>query len=136
MPRDVPDRATLLGAMTMLTRTLGFVNAPAFMQRVIARCADALCDISYYKQNRELLCGALRDYGYELVEPGGALYAFPQTPIADDAEFIGVLTKQKVLAVPGSGFGRAGHMRVSFCVDRQTIERGLAGFKAAMDEVR
>ena len=136
VPRDVPEREALLGAMTMLTRTLGFVNAPAFMQRVIARCADALCDVSYYKQNRELLCGALRDYGYELVKPGGALYAFPKTPIADDAEFIGVLTKQKVLAGPGRGFGRAGHMRVSFCVDRRTIERGLGGFKVAIDEVR
>lgn len=136
VPAAVPDQGVLLGAMTMLNRTLGFVNAPAFMQRVIARCADALCDVSFYRQNRDLLCNALREFGYELNLPRGALYAFPRTPIADDAAFVDILLKQRVLAVPGRGFGRPGYMRLSFCVDRRTIERGLPGLKAAMAEVR
>jgi len=135
VPRRVPQRELLLGAMTMLNRTLGFVNAAAFMQRVITRCAGALCEVGFYKQNRDLLCGALRDYGYELKTPGGALYAFPKTPIPNDVEFVNVLLKHGVLVVPGQGFGRPGHMRVSFCVERQTIERGLAGFQAAIREV-
>jgi len=136
VPRSVPGRETLLNAMTMLNRTLGYLNMPAFMQRVIARCADALCDVSFYRTNRDRVCDALREFGYELDTPGGALYAFPKTPIADDVEFIEVLIRHKVLAVPGRGFGWPGHMRVSFCVDRQTIERGLPGFKAAIEEVR
>jgi aspartate aminotransferase len=136
IPPRVPDRDVLLGAMTMLNRTLGYVNMPAFMQRVVARCADALCDVSFYRQNRDLLCDGLRASGYDLIVPGGALYAFPKTPIDDDVEFVDVLMKQKVLAVPGRGFGRPGHMRVGFCVDRQTIERALPGFKAAIEQVR
>jgi aspartate aminotransferase len=136
VPPAVPDRAVLLGAMTMLNRTLGFVNAPAFMQRVIARCADALCDVSFYKQNRDLLCGALREFGYELLTPRGALYAFPKTPIADDAAFVDLLLKHRVLAVPGRGFARPGYMRLSYCIDRRTIERALPALKAAIDEVR
>jgi aspartate aminotransferase len=135
VPKSVPGRETVLGAMTMLNRTLGFLNLPAFMQRVVARCADALCDVDFYRQNRDLLCNALQEYGYELIMPGGALYAFPKTPIDDDVEFVDRLIRHKVLAVPGRGFGRPGHMRVSFCVDRQTIERGLPGFKAAIEEV-
>ena len=127
VPHSVPDRKLVLGAMAMLNRTLGFVNASAFMQRVIASCADALCDVSFYRENRDLLCNALLDYGYELNVPGGALYAFPRTPLADDAEFVDVLMKHKILAVPGRGFGRPGYMRLSFCVDRKTIERGPAG---------
>ena len=136
VPPTVPEKALLLAALTMLNRTLGFVNASAVMQRVIARCADALCDVGFYRQNRDLLCGALRQYGYELVTPRGALYAFPKTPIADDPAFVELLVRHRVLAVPGRGFGRPGYMRLSFCVDRRTIEGGLAGLQAAIDAVR
>lgn len=136
VPNATPERGLLLGALTMLNRTLGFVNAPALMQRVIARCADALCDLSFYRANRDRLCHALRDYGYDLILPQGALYAFPKSPIDDDAAFSDILLKHRVLAVPGRGFGRPGYLRLAFCVDRATIEGGLPGLKAAIDEVR
>lgn len=136
VPNATPERGLLLGAMTMLNRTLGFVNAPALMQRVIARCADALCDLSFYRGNRDRLCHALRDYGYDLIMPRGALYAFPKSPIDDDAAFSDILLKHRVLAVPGRGFGRPGYLRLAFCVDRATIEGGLPGLKAAIAEVR
>ncbi len=136
VPQTVPERRTILNAMTMLNRTLGYVNMPAFMQRVVSRCADALCDVSFYRKNRNLLCNALLEYGYELTMPGGTFYAFPKTPIEDDVEFVDVLMEHKILAVPGRGFGRPGHIRVSFCVDHETIERALPGFKAARQEVR
>ena len=126
----------LLNALTMLNRTLGFVNAAAFMQRVIARCANALCDVDFYRGNRDLMCNALLDFGYELNVPQGALYAFPKTPLADDGAFIDVLIKHRVLGVPGSGFGRPGYMRLAFCVDRDTIERSLPALRAAINEVR
>jgi aspartate aminotransferase len=136
VPAAAPERAALLNAMTMLNRTLGFVNMPAFMQRVLARCADALCDVNFYRTNRDLLCSALRRFGYDLHVPGGALYAFPKTPIADDVAFMEVLTRHRILAVPGTGFGRPGYMRLSYCVDRPTIERSLPSFQAAIEEVR
>ncbi len=136
VPRGLPGREAVLGAMTMLNRTLGYVNAPAFMQRTIARCADALCDVDFYRKNRDLLCQALLEFGYDLKVPGGALYAFPRSPIEDDAAFVDVLLKHRILAVPGRGFSRPGHIRLSFCVDRETIERALPGFKAALEEVR
>lgn len=132
IPPRTPERPQLLAAMAMLNRTLGYVNMSAFMQRVIARCADALCDVRFYRANRDLLCDALRDYGYELIVPRGALYAFPKTPI-DDVEFVEKLIRQKILTVPGRGFGRPGHIRISFCVERRTIERALPGFKAALE---
>lgn len=134
--QTVPDRGPLLGALTMLNRTLGYVNAGAFMQRVIARCASALCDVSFYRRNRDLMCNALLDAGYELIMPQGALYAFPRTPLADDAAFCDMLLKHRVLAVPGRGFGRPGYMRLAFCVDRATIERSLPALRAAINEVK
>jgi aspartate aminotransferase len=136
VPPGVPAREQVLGALAMLNRTLGFVNASAVMQRIIARCASAMCDLRFYRENRDLLCNALRDFGYELIVPGGALYAFPKTPDPDDAQFANVLLKHRILAVPGRGFGRPGYMRLAFCVDRQTIERALPGLQAAIKEVR
>lgn len=136
VPPGVSSRGELLGAMTMLNRTLGFVNMSAFMQRVIARCADACCDSSTYQANRDLLCRALRDFGYELNEPGGALYAFPKTPIPDDAAFVELLLRERVLVVPGRGFGRPGHIRISFAVEPETLERGLEGFRKAARAAR
>ncbi|MGD8454042.1 MAG: pyridoxal phosphate-dependent aminotransferase [Phycisphaerae bacterium] len=136
VPHTVPQREVVLAAMTMLNRTLGFVNAAALMQRIVARCADALCDVDFYRQNRDLLCGALREYGYDLHVPGGALYAFPRTPLADDAAFAEVLLRHKILVVPGKGFGRPGYMRIAFCVERKTIERALPGFEAAIRETK
>jgi len=136
VPPDVPEQALVLGAVTMLNRTLGFVNAPALMQRAIARCADALCDARLYRENRALLCDALVEYGYDLVKPQGALYAFPRTPIDDDPAFVDVLLQHHILTVPGRGFGRPGYMRIAFCVERKVIERALPGFKAAMAQVR
>lgn len=134
LPPRIPGRTQLLSAMIMLNRTLGFVNMSAFMQRVLARCAAALCDQSMYRRNRDLLCGALLEMGYELVPPGGAMYLFPRTPIADDMAFVDILTRHHVLAVAGRGFGRAGHIRISFAVETSVVERSLPAFRAAREE--
>lgn len=131
LPPVLPNRQLILNAMTMLNRTLGFVNMSAFMQRVLARCVAAECDQSVYRSNRNRLCSALREIGYELEMPGGAFYAFPRTPLADDIAFCDLLTKERILAVPGRGFGRPGYMRLSFAVEPVVIERSIAGFHAA-----
>lgn len=136
VPRNLPERDVVLNAFTMLNRTLGFVNAPALIQRVVARCADAMCDREFYRGNRDLLCNALTEYGYDLVMPRGALYAFPKTPLENDPEFVDLLLQHHILTVPGRGFGRPGHMRISFCVERRVIERALPGFRAAIGQVR
>ncbi len=131
VPPELPGRDALLAGLTMLNRTLGFVNAPALMQRVVARCADAICDLSMYRQNRDRLCAALREMGYAFVEPAGALYVFPRTPI-DDVQFAHELAERRVLVVPGRGFGREGHIRISFCVPPETIEGALPVLRDAL----
>ncbi len=133
---DLPERESFLAAATMLNRTMGFVNAPALVQRVIARCARSLCDVQFYRRNRDLLCDALRSFGYELTMPGGAFYAFPRTPIPDDVAFTELLLRRRVLCVPGRGFGRAGYMRVAFCVEPRTIEAALPAFRDVLGDLR
>ena len=126
----------LLGAMSLTNRILGFVNAPALMQRVIARMQGLSVDISAYARKRELLCNGLSESGYDFVKPPGTFYLFPRTPIADDVEFVKALQKELILVVPGSGFGGPGHFRIAFCVSDDTIIKSLPGFKRVMDHFK
>ena len=70
--------------------------------------------------------------GYDAPRPQGSFYVFPRTPIADDVAFIRRLMAEGILAVPGSGFGRAGYMRLSLTIGREEMERSLGGFERAI----
>ncbi|MBW2607249.1 MAG: pyridoxal phosphate-dependent aminotransferase [Deltaproteobacteria bacterium] len=123
----------LKAAMAVTNRILGFVNAPALMQRVVARLQGISVDISEYARKRDLICNGLADSGYEFMKPSGAFYLFPRTPISDDVEFVRSLQKELILAVPGSGFGGPGYFRIAFCVDDDTIKNSIPGFKRVME---
>ncbi len=122
-------KADLIAGMTLANRILGFVNAPALMQRVVAELQDASVDVAAYQRKRDLLCDGLADCGYDFVKPKGALYVFPRTAVADDVKFVQALQEELILTVPGSGFGRPGHFRIAFCVADDTIVDALPGFK-------
>jgi aspartate aminotransferase len=119
----------LMAGMALTNRILGFVNAPALMQRVVACMQGMSVDINEYKRKRDIFCEGLADAGYTFTTPPGAFYLFPQTPIADDVAFVKELQKELILVVPGSGFAGPGHFRIAFCVDDQTIAKALPGFK-------
>jgi aspartate aminotransferase len=119
------ERRELIAAMTFVTRTLGFVNAPALMQRVVRGLQGVSVDPREYEERRNLLCGALERSGFEFVWPDGAFYLFPKSPEPDDVRFVKRLAERLVLTVPGTGFGTPGHFRISFCMAKETIERAL-----------
>lgn len=122
-------KESLISAMILANRILGFVNAPALMQRVVRYMQDDCVDIKLYRKKRDLLCHALTDYGYDFVYPKGAFYVFPRSPIPDELVFVRALREENILTVPGRGFGRPGHFRIAFCVDDSVIEGALPGFK-------
>ena len=132
---EIDEKMPLTGALTLANRILGFVNAPALMQRVVAELQGASVDNSIYTKRREVFCKILADAGYEFMPPKGAFYVFPKSPIADDAEFVSRLQDQKILAVPGRGFGAPGYFRLAFCVEDSVIERSAEGFRKAMESV-
>ena len=127
-PND-PGKADLLDALNFSLRTLGFVNAPALMQRVVAGMQRASVDIDIYRKKRDLLYGSLTKIGYECVQPDGAFFVFPKSPIPNDTEFVAELQKELVLVVPGVGFGTPGFFRASYCVDDWVIEGSINGFR-------
>lgn len=133
---EMEDKANLLDALTLANRILGFVNAPALMQRVVAELQDVSVDTSIYARRKELICSVLKDAGFTFTEPKGAFYVFPQTPISDDVKFVALLQEEKILAVPGTGFGSPGHMRIAFCIPGDVITRSAESFKRAVDKAR
>ena len=130
------DRLALRQAMTFTNRTLGFVNAPGLFQKAIAQSQDACVPISVYRELRDIFCQGLEEAGLQLERPQGAFYLFPRAPIDDDVAFVQLLLKQRILAVPGSGFGRKGHFRVCYCVTEREIRGSLPGFKQVVQEAR
>ena len=127
-------RADLMNAMALTNRIIGFVNAPALMQRVVAEMQGMSVDVSLYKRKRDLLCDGLRESGYDFITPPGAFYLFPKTPIPDDVEFVRALQEELILVVPGSGFMGPGHFRIAFCVEDGTIVKAMPGFKKVMQK--
>ena len=119
----------LTAALTFATRTLGFVNAPATQQRAIASLQGRNIDPALYRKKRDRLLPTLRDLGFEIVEPTGAFYIFPKSLNPDDVAFVRELQEERILTVPGTGFGRPGHFRISYCCPDETIERALPGFE-------
>ena len=128
---EMPGKELVLGALTLANRILGFVNAPALMQRAVAQLQDVSADNSIYARRLEVFCKVLDAAGITYVRPKGAFYLFPQVPI-DDVEFCRLLQEQKILAVPGRGFGMPGYIRLAFCVDEKVIAGSVEGFKKAM----
>jgi aspartate aminotransferase len=122
---------TLRNACTFTNRILGYINAPAIWQRVVLRAADAVPEVAEYERRRDRMCEMLRRIGYHFAVPRGTFYVFPQTPIPDDVAFVRELVHEGILAVPGSGFGRSGYLRLALTAPCEVIERAEPGFARA-----
>lgn len=124
-----PGIGELMEGLIMTNRILGFVNAPALMQRAVARLQGIGVDVAPYQRNRDALCRGLADAGFDFFTPQGAFYLFPRSPIEDDVAFCREMLQHLVLVVPGSGFGLAGHFRMAFCVAPEVVEGALPAFR-------
>jgi aspartate aminotransferase len=119
----------VIAAVIFANRTLGFVNAPALMQRLVETLQRNSINIREYEEKRDLFYNSLKAYGYQVVKPQGAFYLFPRTPIEDDVSFVKELQSKRILTVPGRGFGKPGHFRIAYAVEGKVIEKALPGFK-------
>ena len=126
----------LFGGMVFCNRTLGFVNAPAFMQRVVAGLQDVQVEMSGYLAKRDKLYHQLTASGYQVVKPQGAFYMFPRALEQDDVAFVRKLQEQLVLVVPGTGFGMPGYFRISYAVEDRVVDGALAGFARVAEQYR
>ncbi len=125
-------REAILGA----GRALGYVCAPSLLQRTVKECLGVSADIKAYEKNRDILVGALSEYGYETVKPSGAFYLFVKAPDGSGERFSEEAKKLDLLVVPSEDFGTRGYVRLSYCVDTEMILRSLPAFKKLMERYK
>jgi aspartate aminotransferase len=138
---EAPDGEDLMAALIYATRVLGFVNAPALMQRVVAKLTGERVAVEVYKKRRDAFMKVLDDAGIEYLKPEGAFYLFCKVPPAggaagDDKAFSDCLKKHLILGVPGSSFGAPGWIRFAYCVDESVITSSATAFKEVAAEWR
>ncbi len=121
----IPDSELLANICIFNTRTLGYVNAPALMQRVIQASCDAKVDVEDYRQRRDMLYNHMVNCGFSIKKPQGAFYLFVKSPVADEMEFVEKAKNYNILIVPGRGFGMPGYVRMCFCISKKTIQASL-----------
>jgi len=130
----LPDATLIFDGLVFANRTLGFVNAPALMQRLIGSLQGTTVGVEIYQERRDLLYIHLTKLGFKLIKPQGAFYLFPKSPIADEIAFCQAAQKYNLLLVPGSGFGASGYFRIAYCVSRETILNSFEAFRKLAEE--
>lgn len=127
----------LVAGLILTNRILGFVNAPAVGQKLLAKALGHEVDSSIYAARRDAMAEVLTEAGIQFSLPQGAFYFFPRIPKGcDDAAFVNDLMQEQILAVPGSGFGYPGYFRLAFCVDEAVIRGSAPGFARAVARAR
>ncbi len=129
---EIQGYPLIMGGLNLCNRILGFVNAPAVMQRVVADLSDVTVDVGLYQRRRDQLAEGLKKAGYLFNLPEGAFYIFCKSPVEDDVAFVRHLQKYNILAVPGSGFGGPGYFRIAYCVSEKVIQKALPEFEKAL----
>jgi aspartate aminotransferase len=128
----MPGKETVVAGIVLANRILGFVNAPAIGQMLAERALGSQVNLAVYAERRKAMTTVLDEAGYTFTMPKGAFYFFPQAPGGDDVAFCAALQEERILAVPGSGFGCPGFFRLAFCVGEEVIRRSAEGFARAM----
>ncbi|MEG2000516.1 MAG: pyridoxal phosphate-dependent aminotransferase, partial [Evtepia sp.] len=128
VPKTVDDAQLLYAAICGAGRNLGYVCAPSLFQRVVGDCCGETADLSIYRRNRDILLSHLRKLGFYCAEPDGAFYLFPRSLEADAAAFCERAKKYNLILVPGDSFGCPAHVRISYCVPSERIEKSLDKF--------
>ena len=128
------DSTSLYLAICGAGRSLGYVCAPSLFQHVIFHCLNAKVNVDAYKNNRDILYGALSEYGYDCVKPDGAFYLFVRTPEEDAYAFFEKAKAHEILVVPCDDFGLKGYVRIAYCTSKEQIENALPAFQALAKE--
>ena len=131
---DAENARELYLAVCGAGRALGYVCAPSLFQKMAEKCQGITSDVSVYEKNRDLLAGALKEYGYTCVRPDGAFYLFVRALEPDAGAFCERAKKYGLLLVPGDDFGCKGYVRIAYCVSTEMIERSLPYFRQLAEE--
>ncbi|GHU41290.1 aspartate aminotransferase [Clostridia bacterium] len=131
---EMENEKQVFAGLSIANRVIGFVNAPALMQKAVAQVLEEHTDVAFYDRNRRLLYDSLKGYGFTCVKPEGAFYLFVKSPDADTKKFIEKAKIYHILLVDGAAFSGAGYVRIAYCVPFERIQKSLSGFCALARE--
>ncbi|KIG14726.1 Biosynthetic Aromatic amino acid aminotransferase alpha [Enhygromyxa salina] len=138
---EARGRELLHRAVAFCNRTLGFVNAPALMQRVLPKVLGqpgGRVEVQVYAENCHKMAAGLRELGFEQPTPQAGFFLFPRLPASlraslgegGDVTLTHRLREQRALVVPGVAFGVPDHLRLAMCVDPPVVDGALNAFRA------
>ncbi len=107
--------------LKLSNRILGFVNAPALMQRVFKNALPINFNLEDYQYKRDKLVDALTRADFDFVFPKGAFYILVKIPI-DKNKFYQLLDQLELTVIPSEPFGIENYFRIAYCQNDQTIE--------------
>lgn len=137
LAENLEAKQIVLDAILHSTRTLGFVNAPVLVQRIIASMKDLKVDPTPYKIRRDIMIQILKNAGYNVIVPDGGIFAFAESPIKNDKIFCEFLADNyRVFTVPGSYFKGQGYFRISFSNSIEKISNSEQAFKQAFKQAK
>jgi aspartate aminotransferase len=133
-PPTMPDRERLRDEAFIQQLATGYAFPNADLQHSIEDLEDLTIDMSKLEARRDRMVSALRDMGYTATNPEGTFYVLVRSPIDDDGAFADILGRHKVLVLPGKIVEAPGWLRVSLTAADWMVDRGLPGFRAALEE--
>jgi aspartate aminotransferase len=136
LPPTMPEaeRLALRAALPVAQMAMAYAFPNALLQHALPALEKHSIDIEHLQEKRDRLVNAMRAMGYEVNAPEGTFYLLPRSPLADDAEFVNILARHNILALPGAIVEMPGFFRLSLTASMEMIERALPGFEAAINE--
>ena len=144
---QIAEYDTMINALVVANRCIGYINAPSLFQLVVADCLDVKTDVEFYDRNRKLLYESMKAMGFECVKPEGAFYIFASIRgligkkyrgevITGSVKFAELLLENELTAVvPGIAFGADDYIRLSYATSEENIKKGLARIEKFCREV-
>jgi aspartate aminotransferase len=122
-------------ALNVALITYGWAYPVSLLQHAVPELEAMGPDLGALQRRRDLLVPALREQGYDAMEPEGTFYILVRSPLEDDERFCDILRSHDVFVLPGRMFETPGWFRISITANDDMVERALPGFAKAIAEV-
>jgi aspartate aminotransferase len=136
VPPEMPDREAIKTALLPAQMFSGWAFPNALLQHALGDLELISIDLDDLQGKRDLMVGALKGMGYEVIVPEATFYVLVRSPWADDEAFIELLAEHNVFCLPGSAMELPGYFRICLTAGRETITNALDGFEQALAKAR